>query len=58
MHNESRPEAPLRVLVVGGGFAGLGLAITRSILEAHRGRIACESAHGLTRFVLALPQQH
>ncbi|PXZ67249.1 4-hydroxyacetophenone monooxygenase, partial [Pseudomonas aeruginosa] len=27
MHNESRPEAPLRVLVVGAGFAGLGLAI-------------------------------
>ncbi|MFO6376856.1 hypothetical protein ACLBYN_30410, partial [Pseudomonas aeruginosa] len=24
MHNESRPEAPLRVLVVGAGFAGLG----------------------------------
>ncbi|WP_413783872.1 hypothetical protein, partial [Pseudomonas aeruginosa] len=23
MHNESRPEAPLRVLVVGAGFAGL-----------------------------------
>lgn len=41
-----------------GGQAGLGLAITRSILEAHRGRIACESAHGLTRFVLELPQQH
>lgn len=41
-----------------GGQAGLGLAITRSILEAHRGRIACESAHGLTRFVLELPRQH
>ncbi|HCE5891284.1 TPA: NAD(P)/FAD-dependent oxidoreductase, partial [Pseudomonas aeruginosa] len=27
MHNESRLEAPLRVLVVGAGFAGLGLAI-------------------------------
>ncbi|WP_225317859.1 hypothetical protein, partial [Pseudomonas aeruginosa] len=26
MHNESRPEAPLRVLVVGAGFAGLGLS--------------------------------
>lgn len=38
-----------------GGQAGLGLAITRSILVAHQGRIHCESADGINRFVLTLP---
>ncbi len=38
-----------------GGNAGLGLAITRSIVEAHRGSIRCESADELTRFELAFP---
>jgi cation diffusion facilitator CzcD-associated flavoprotein CzcO len=26
MHNSSRTAAPLRVLIIGSGFAGLGLA--------------------------------
>ena len=35
--------------------AGLGLAITRSIVRAHGGEIRCESAGGWTRFILELP---
>lgn len=35
--------------------AGLGLAITRSIVHAHGGSIRCESAGGWTRFVLEFP---
>ncbi len=35
--------------------AGLGMAITRSIVEAHKGRIACNSADGHTTFTLTLP---
>ena len=35
--------------------AGLGLAITRSIVEAHGGTIAVASANGLTRFEMAFP---
>jgi two-component system heavy metal sensor histidine kinase CusS len=35
--------------------AGLGLAITQSIIRAHGGQIRCESAKGWTRFVIELP---
>lgn len=36
----------------GGEHAGLGLAITRSLVIAHGGGIHCESRDGWTRFVL------
>lgn len=35
--------------------AGLGLAITQSIIRAHGGQIRCESQEGMTRFVVELP---
>ena len=35
--------------------AGLGLAITRSIIMAHGGAIRCESGDGITRFLIELP---
>lgn len=35
--------------------AGLGLAITQSIIKAHGGRIDCESQQGVTRFCIELP---
>ncbi len=37
--------------------AGLGLAITQSIVRAHGGQIRCESADGWTRFVIELPKR-
>lgn len=36
--------------------AGLGLAITQSIVRAHGGQIHCESGQGWTRFVIELPK--
>ena len=39
----------------GSEHAGLGLAITQSIIRAHGGSIRCESAAGITRFVIELP---
>lgn len=36
--------------------AGLGLAITQSIVRAHGGTIHCESEVGVTRFVIQLPR--
>lgn len=36
--------------------AGLGLAITQSIVRAHGGQIRCESDIGWTRFVIELPK--
>jgi two-component system heavy metal sensor histidine kinase CusS len=35
--------------------AGLGMSIARSIVEAHKGRIACNSSEGYTTFTLTLP---
>ncbi|MGY2184995.1 heavy metal sensor histidine kinase [Pseudomonas sp. SDO5591_S426] len=37
--------------------AGLGLAITQSIVRAHGGQIRCESADGWTRFLIELPKK-
>jgi two-component system heavy metal sensor histidine kinase CusS len=38
--------------------AGLGLAITQSIVRAHGGQIFCESGTGWTKFVIELPLGH
>lgn len=38
-----------------GEGAGLGLAITRTIVEAHGGTVAVESANGITAFRILLP---
>lgn len=35
--------------------AGLGMAITRSIIEAHKGAVECRSAEGITTFEIKLP---
>ncbi|MFK3794958.1 MULTISPECIES: heavy metal sensor histidine kinase [unclassified Pseudomonas] len=39
----------------GSEHAGLGLAITQSIIKAHGGTIRCESQDGVTRFWIELP---
>jgi two-component system heavy metal sensor histidine kinase CusS len=39
----------------GAEHAGLGLAIARSIVQAHGGSLRCESADGWTRFIIELP---
>jgi len=38
-----------------GGGAGIGLAITKELVEAHQGKVGVESAGGMTRFWLSLP---
>lgn len=38
-----------------GEGAGLGLALTKTIVEAHQGSISVTSAHGITRFEIMLP---
>ncbi|MGH9268440.1 MAG: sensor histidine kinase, partial [Acidimicrobiales bacterium] len=48
---------PARTPAAGGG-AGLGLAIARGIVEAHRGGISVENEGGGCRFTVRLPLDH
>ena len=38
-----------------GSSFGLGLAIAKAIVDAHRGTIRCESGGGVIRFIISLP---
>ncbi|MFF7708339.1 heavy metal sensor histidine kinase [Pseudomonas sp. NPDC007930] len=46
---------PARAAAAGSHHAGLGLAITRSIAQAHGGTLTAEAAEGGMAFTLALP---
>lgn len=42
----------------GSGNSGLGLAIARSLMQAHGGQISCQSNEHLTTFTLVFPRQN
>jgi len=42
----------------GGEGSGIGLAISKSIVEMHRGEITCDSRPGETIFVVRIPLRH
>ena len=50
---ERGPDPPADAPDGGGG--GLGLAIVRGLVEAHRGRVAVDNVDGGCRFVVHLP---